>query len=191
MLLLLDNYDSFTWNIYHYISEQGANVKVFRNDQIDSAYVKKHNFKGIVLSPGPGHPSNSGNMVSIIKDNFDHIPILGVCLGHQAIALAFGAKIVKMKKVMHGRTDFIKIIKKNNLFTNIRSGFNATRYHSLEIQKASIPSNIEINAVTKENNIMAKKIKNKHIYGLQFHPESIETEYGKELFKNFLKVCSK
>ncbi len=189
MFLLLDNYDSFTWNIYHYVSELGIKIKVLRNDKVNSEYIRSREIKGIILSPGPGHPFYSGNMLSIIKDNYRNVPILGICLGHQAIAFAFGAKIVKMHKVMHGRTDKIKIVKRNNLFLNIKNSFTATRYHSLEIKKETLPKNIEVTALTADSKIMAIKVKNKNVYGLQFHPESIETEYGKILFKNFVSVC--
>ena len=190
MFLLIDNYDSFTWNIYHYVSELGTKVNVCRNDEISSGDIINKKYKGVIFSPGPGHPSSSGNMVNIIKEIYNKIPILGICLGHQAIAYAFGGKIVRMKKVMHGRTDNIKIIKKNIIFNQINTNFIATRYHSLEVQKKSLPKNIQITACTKNNTIMAIKLKNKHVYGLQFHPESIETKYGKKLFSNFIKVCN-
>ena len=191
MFLLLDNYDSFTWNIYHYLSFFNVKVDVKRNDKINSKKVILNNYNGIIFSPGPGRPENAGNMMNIIENCYNKIPMLGICLGHQAIGKFFGAKIIKMKNVMHGRTDSIKWIKKNSLLKEIPTTFIATRYHSLEISKKNLPSNIEISAISSEENIMAIKIRNKKIYGLQFHPESISTIYGKFFFKNFIQECNK
>ncbi|MDA9559247.1 aminodeoxychorismate/anthranilate synthase component II [Alphaproteobacteria bacterium] len=191
MFLLLDNYDSFTWNIYHYMSSFDVKVDVIRNDKINSKRVILNNYNGIIFSPGPGRPENAGNMMNIIKDCYENIPMLGICLGHQAIGMFFGAKIIKMKNVMHGRTDTMKWIKKNSLLKKIPNKFIATRYHSLEISNKNLPPNIEISAVTSKNNIMAIKIRDKKIYGLQFHPESISTMYGQLFFKNFILECNK
>ena len=191
MFLLLDNYDSFTWNIYHYMSSFDVKVDVIRNDKINSKKVILNNYNGIIFSPGPGRPENAGNMMNIIKDCYGRTPMLGICLGHQAIGMFFGAKIIKMKNVMHGRTDTMKWIKKNSLLKTIPNKFTATRYHSLEISNKNLPSNIEVSAVSSKNNIMAIKIKNKKIYGLQFHPESISTMYGHLFFKNFILECNK
>ena len=191
MFLLLDNYDSFTWNIYHYMRSFDVKVDVIRNDKINSKKVILNNYNGIIFSPGPGRPENSGNMMNIIKDCYVNTPMLGICLGHQAIGMFFGAKIIKMKNVMHGRTDTMKWIKKNSLLKKIPNKFTATRYHSLEICNKNLPSNIEVSAVSSKKNIMAIKIKNKKIYGLQFHPESISTMYGHLFFKNFILECNK
>ncbi len=189
MFLLLDNYDSFTWNVYHYLKSFKIKVEVKRNDKINYINDSFKKYKGIVFSPGPGKPENAGDMMNIIDRYKDIIPMLGICLGHQAIGASFGAKIIKMKKVMHGKTDTITLIKKNNIVKNIPKKFIATRYHSLEISNKFLPSNIQTLATSAEKNIMAIKIKGKKIYGLQFHPESIATSYGKVFFKNFIEIC--
>ena len=189
MFLLLDNYDSFTWNVYHYLASFNVKVEVYRNDKINIERIKNKNYIGIVFSPGPGKPENAGKMIDIIKEYYKNIPMLGICLGHQAIGLSFGCKIIKMNKVMHGRTDNIKKIKNNALYKGIPNELIATRYHSLEICNKNIPKEVEVFARTKKNNIMGIKIKNKNIYGLQFHPESIETMFGKKFFENFIIEC--
>ena len=192
MLLLLDNYDSFTWNVYHFLKSFKVKVQVVRNNKIKASDNNKfEKYKGIVFSPGPGKPENAGEMMNIISNYKDKIPMLGICLGHQAIGASFGAKIVKMKKVMHGKTDNITILKNSNIIKNIPNNFIATRYHSLEISKKYLPKEIEVIAENKEKSIMAIKVKNKKIYGLQFHPESIATLNGELFFKNFIKICYK
>ena len=189
MLLLIDNYDSFTWNIYHYLAIFKYDVEVVRNDKFDIRIALSKKYKGIILSPGPGHPKKTGNVIELIKSNNFNIPMLGICLGHQALAYSYGATISKMKNVMHGRKD--KIIKKKNipLFKNIPKEFLATRYHSLEIKKLKLPKKIEIIAATLNGCIMGLKIKGKNSFGLQFHPESIATEYGEIIFENFINIC--
>ena len=189
MLLLLDNYDSFTWNVYHFLKSFKIKVDVIRNDKIYVSNSKFDKYKGIVFSPGPGKPETAGEMMNIINYYGNNIPMLGICLGHQAIGACFGAKIVKMKKVMHGKTDNITILKKSNIIKNIPNNFIATRYHSLEISKKNLPKEIEILAENKKKSIMAIKIKGKKIYGLQFHPESIATLSGKLFFENFVNIC--
>lgn len=192
MLLLLDNYDSFTWNVYHFLKSFKVKVQVVRNNKLKASdNYKFEKYKGIVFSPGPGKPENAGEMMNIISNYKDKIPMLGICLGHQAIGASFGAKIVKMKKVMHGKTDNITILKKSNIIKNIPNNFIATRYHSLEISNKNLPKEIEVLAENKEKSIMAIKVKNKKIYGLQFHPESIATSNGELFFKNFIKICYK
>ena len=192
MLLLLDNYDSFTWNVYHFLKSFKVKVQVVRNNKIKASDSNKfEKYKGIVFSPGPGKPENAGEMMNIISNYKDKIPMLGICLGHQAIGASFGAKIVKMKKVMHGKTDNITILKNSNIIKNIPNNFIATRYHSLEISNKNLPKEIEVLAENKEKSIMAIKVKNKKIYGLQFHPESIATSNGELFFKNFIKICYK
>ena len=192
MLLLLDNYDSFTWNVYHFLKSFRVKVQVVRNNKIKASDNNKFGkYKGIVFSPGPGKPENAGEMMNIISNYKDKIPMLGICLGHQAIGASFGAKIVKMKKVMHGKTDNITILKNSNIIKNIPNNFIATRYHSLEISNKNLPKEIEVLAENKEKSIMAIKVKNKKIYGLQFHPESIATSNGELFFKNFIKICYK
>ena len=192
MLLLLDNYDSFTWNVYHFLKSFKVKVQVVRNNKIKASDNNKfEKYKGIVFSPGPGKPENAGEMMNIISNYKDKIPMLGICLGHQAIGASFGAKIVKMKKVMHGKTDNITILKNSNIIKNIPNNFIATRYHSLEISNKNLPKEIEVLAENKEKTIMAIQVKNKDIYGLQFHPESIATSNGELFFKNFIKICYK
>ena len=192
MLLLLDNYDSFTWNVYHFLKSFKVKVQVVRNNKIKASDNNKfEKYKGIVFSPGPGKPENAGEMMNIIRNYKNKIPMLGICLGHQAIGASFGAKIVKMKKVMHGKTDNITILKNSNIIKNIPNNFIATRYHSLEISTKSLPKEIEVLAENKEKTIMAIQVKNKDIYGLQFHPESIATSNGELFFKNFIKICYK
>ena len=192
MLLLLDNYDSFTWNVYHFLKSFKVKVQVIRNNKLKASdNYKFEKYKGIVFSPGPGKPENAGEMMNIIRSYKDKIPMLGICLGHQAIGASFGAKIVKMKKVMHGKTDNITILKNSNIIKNIPNNFIATRYHSLEISNKNLPKEIEVLAENKEKSIMAIKVKNKKIYGLQFHPESIATSNGELFFKNFIKICYK
>ena len=192
MLLLLDNYDSFTWNVYHFLKSFQVKVQVVRNNKIKASDNNKfEKYKGIVFSPGPGKPENAGEMMNIISNYKDKIPMLGICLGHQAIGASFGAKIVKMKKVMHGKTDNITILKNSNIIKNIPNNLIATRYHSLEISNKYLPKEIEVLAENKEKSIMAIKVKNKKIYGLQFHPESIATSNGELFFKNFIKICYK
>ena len=192
MLLLLDNYDSFTWNVYHFLKSFNVKVQVVRNNKIKANDNNKfEKYKGIVFSPGPGKPENAGEMMDIISNYKNKIPMLGICLGHQAIGASFGAKIVKMKKVMHGKTDNITILKNSKIIKNIPNNFIATRYHSLEISNKYLPKEIEVLAENKEKSIMAIKVKNKKIYGLQFHPESIATSNGELFFKNFIKMCYK
>ena len=189
MFLLVDNYDSFTWNIYHNIASKGIKVIVKRNDKINLECLND-NYKGIIFSPGPGHPKNSNSMIKIIDKCKSKIPLLGICLGHQALAYSFGADITKMKKVMHGKTDEISIIKKNKIFKSFPKSFLATRYHSLKVSNKNIPKVIEVIAKTKCKTIMAFKIRSFDIYGVQFHPESIASEFGDLLFKNFIKLCN-
>ena len=189
MFLLIDNYDSFTWNVYHSIARQGAKVIVRRNDELNLEKISQDNLKGIIFSPGPGHPKDSSCMLKIIDKFKIKVPLLGICLGHQALALSFGANIKKMKKVMHGKTDNVIIIKRNELFKNFPNNFLATRYHSLEVVRKNMPKNIEVLAISKKKTIMALKIKKCNIYGVQFHPESIASQYGDTLFKNFIELC--
>ena len=185
-VLLIDNYDSFTYNLYHYISRFNKNVDVIRNDKIDSKAILKKNYKKIVISPGPGNPNQAGNCLKIVKDVYKKIPILGVCLGHQVIGQAFGGKIVSANNLMHGKTSKIKHIKKG-LFKNIKNNFEATRYHSLVVDRKRLSKNLIITAETKNKTIMGLMHKNYNIHGFQFHPESISTKVGMKLIENFIK----
>ncbi len=185
-VLLIDNYDSFTYNLYHYISKFNKNVDVIRNDQINSKTILRKKYKKIVISPGPGNPNQAGNCLKIVKDVYKKIPILGVCLGHQVIGQAFGGKIISAKNLMHGKTSKIKHIKKG-LFKNIKNNFEATRYHSLIVDRKRLSKDLIITAETKNKTIMGLMHKFYDIHGFQFHPESISTKVGMKLIENFLK----
>ena len=186
MILLIDNYDSFTYNLVQYLGEIGAKLKVFRNDKISIAQAKKLNPSHIVISPGPGRPKDAGISNKIIKEFAGKVPILGVCLGHQCIGEVFGSKIVRADRLMHGKTS--KVFHNNKgVFKGIKNPFEATRYHSLIIQKKGLPAVLEITAQTKEKEIMGIRHKKLAVFGVQFHPESILTKEGKGLLKNFIK----
>ena len=184
-ILLLDNYDSFTYNLYHYISKFKKNVDVVRNDKIDEATILRKKYDKIVISPGPGNPNQAGNCLKIVKKVSKRIPILGVCLGHQIIGQVLGGKIISAKKLMYGKTNKIKHNKKG-LFKNIENNFEATRYHSLIIEGKSLPEELTITAETSDKIIMGIKHKDYNIHGFQFHPESIRTKIGIKLIKNFI-----
>ena len=187
MIVLIDNYDSFTFNVYHYFSELGVEVNVFRNDKISSDKIISMNPKAIILSPGPCTPNEAGICLDLIDKCKSLFPILGICLGHQSIGQAFGGKIVQCAEIMHGKIDNIQ---HNNhpIFNSVKNEFKATRYHSLIIQNESLSKDFEIIAKTKNNIIMAIAHKTKNIIGLQFHPESIGTTNGKTILKNFLDI---
>lgn len=184
MLLLLDNYDSFTYNLVQYLAELGADVKVFRNDEITVDKVISQKPDYIVLSPGPGRPENAGIMNALIKQTAGTIPILGVCLGHQAIGQVYGARISYAPSLMHGKTSPVTH-EQSTLFKNVPSPFTATRYHSLVIDRSSLPKQFTVTAWTGDV-IMGIEQKEKMLYGVQFHPESILTTEGKKILKNFL-----
>jgi len=184
-ILLIDNYDSFTYNLFHYISKFKNNVEVVRNDKIDGKTILKKKFNKIVISPGPGNPNQAGNCLKIVQDVYKKIPILGVCLGHQIIGQVFGGKIVQAKNLMHGKTSKINHDKKG-LFKNIKNNFDATRYHSLVIDRKNFPKKLIITAETQNKIIMGLMHKDYNIHGFQFHPESISTKVGMKLIKNFI-----
>ncbi len=184
-ILLIDNYDSFTFNLYHYISSLGVKVDVVRNDKITANDIKKNKYNRIVISPGPGNPNQSGNCINILKSLHKEIPFLGVCLGHQIIGQVFGSKIIQAKKLMHGKISKIKS-KKIGILKNLPKTFEATRYHSLIIEKKSLSENLKITAETEEGLIMAVQHKVYNIHGVQFHPESIKTKLGMKILKNFV-----
>ena len=186
-ILLIDNYDSFTFNLYHYLSSLGTNVEVIRNDRINSKQILKKKYSKIVISPGPGNPSQSGNCLKIVKSLYKKIPILGVCLGHQIIGQVFGSKIVQAKKLMHGKTSKI-ISKKTGILKNLPKTFEATRYHSLIIDKECLSKDLEITAETKDGLIMGVRHKKYNVHGVQFHPESIKTKIGIKILKNFIRI---
>ena len=184
-ILLIDNYDSFTYNLYHYLSALKCKVEVYRNDKIDADKIKKNKYKKIVISPGPGNPTQAGNCLKIVKTLYKTIPILGVCLGHQIIGQAFKSKIVIAKKLMHGKTSLIKHNQKG-IFKGIIKVISATRYHSLIIDKKNLSKDLIITAETKDKIIMGIMHKKYNVHGVQFHPESIKTPEGMKLLKNFL-----
>ena len=185
MLLMIDNYDSFTYNLVQYLAEIGQEVKVVRNDKISIEEINKLNPQYIVISPGPCTPNEAGISLELIEAFKGKIPILGVCLGHQSIGQAFGGKIVHAQTIMHGKTSKISHNNKS-VFRGIKDPFIATRYHSLVIEKQTLPNCFDITAWTDDNEIMGIKHKELAIEGVQFHPESILSEHGHDLLKNFL-----
>tara|TARA_B100000401_G_scaffold272155_1_gene185551 strand:- start:92 stop:664 length:573 start_codon:yes stop_codon:yes gene_type:complete len=186
-IILIDNYDSFTFNLFHYLSSLKVNVDVIRNDKITAKEIIKKKYNKIVISPGPGNPSQSGNCINIVKSLHKKIPILGVCLGHQIIGQVFGSKIVQAKKLMHGKTSNI-ISKKTGILKNLPKNFKATRYHSLIIDKKTLSKDLEITANTKDGIIMGVQHRKYNVHGVQFHPESIKTKLGIKILKNFVKL---
>jgi len=189
MILMIDNYDSFTYNLVQYLGSLGAQIKVFRNDKITlGQIIKKIRPKKIVISPGPGRPEDAGISCELIREFAGLIPILGVCLGHQAIGYVYGGRIIGAKKLMHGKTSLIYHNKKD-IFKEIPNPFEATRYHSLIVERKSLPSCLEITAWTKEKEIMGLKHKKYPLWGVQFHPESILTKQGLRILANFLTRC--
>lgn len=188
---MIDNYDSFTYNLYQYIGELYEDIKVVRNDEISVEDIEKfHNLQGIVISPGPGVPEDSGICIEVIKRYGCDIPILGICLGHQAIAKAYGGNVVRAKEIKHGKTSMVEHVE-NELFKGIKNPIRAMRYHSLIVDKESIiPTHIVKIAESDDGILMGIKHKSFPVYGLQFHPESILTECGHGIIKNFLQeVC--
>ena len=184
-ILLIDNYDSFTFNLYHYLSSLRANVEVVRNDKIKSNQIMKKKYERIVISPGPGNPNQAGNCINIVKSLYKRIPMLGVCLGHQIIGQVFGSKIIQANKLMHGKTSII-LSKKIGILKNSPKKFEATRYHSLIVDKKTMSKDLIITAETKDGVIMGLMHKKYNVHGVQFHPESIKTPIGLKLLKNFI-----
>ncbi|MEG6566215.1 aminodeoxychorismate/anthranilate synthase component II [Thermoanaerobacterium saccharolyticum] len=190
MILLIDNYDSFTYNLYQFIGEIYSDILVVRNDRIGLNDIALMNPKGIIISPGPGRPENAGISVNIVDEFEGKIPILGICLGHQAIGYAYGAKIIRATTIMHGKTSSVNHVGEG-VFKGVKSPIKAMRYHSLVIDKNLLPESLEITAETDDGTIMAIKHKRHHVYGLQFHPESILTDDGKNILKNFVEgICN-
>ena len=185
MILMIDNYDSFTYNLVQYLGELGQDVQVHRNDQIGVAEIERLRPTHIVISPGPCTPTEAGVSVETIQKLGGKIPILGVCLGHQSIGQAYGGRIVRAKELMHGKTSMIQHTG-NGVFRELPSPFQATRYHSLVIERATLPECLEITAWTDDGEIMGVRHKRLAVEGVQFHPESILTEHGHLLLKNFL-----
>jgi anthranilate synthase component 2 len=186
MLLVIDNYDSFTYNLVQYFGELGEDVRVFRNDEITLEGVERLNPSRIVVSPGPCTPNEAGISVAAIRHFAGKVPILGVCLGHQSIGQAFGGRIVHARQLMHGKTSAIHH-NNGSVFRGLPAGFQATRYHSLVIERASLPDCLEVTAWTDDGEIMGVRHKTLPVEGVQFHPESILTEHGHAMLKNFLE----
>ena len=187
MILMIDNYDSFTYNLVQYLEELGQEVRIFRNDALTINNIKKLKPAKIVISPGPGRPEDAGITCEVIREFAGKIPILGVCLGHQAIGYVFGGRVVRARRLMHGKTSKIYHNKKD-IFRGIPNPFVATRYHSLLLAREDFPGCLEITAETCEKEIMGLKHKVYPVWGVQFHPESILTKSGKQLLDNFLKL---
>jgi len=184
-IILIDNYDSFTFNLYHYLSSLKVSVDIFRNDEITEKQIVKNNYDRIVISPGPGNPNQSGNCIKIVKSLYKTIPILGVCLGHQIIGQVFGSKIIQAEKLIHGKTSLIKS-NRIGILKDLPYEFEATRYHSLIIDKKTLSNELEITAQTNDGIIMGIKHKKYNVHGVQFHPESIKTIIGIKILKNFI-----
>lgn len=185
MLLMIDNYDSFTYNLFQYFGELGEEVNVFRNDKITIEEIESLRINGLAISPGPGRPGEAGISVDAIRHFAGKVPILGVCLGHQSIGEAFGARIVHAKMIMHGKTSPIHHDNKG-VYKDLPNPFEATRYHSLVIERATLPGCLRVSAETEDGEIMGVKHNEHPIEGIQFHPESILTKVGKDLLRNFL-----
>jgi anthranilate synthase component II len=187
MLLMLDNYDSFTYNLVQYFGELGEQVQTYRNDCINVNEIEALRPTRIVISPGPCSPKEAGVSVAVIKHFAGKVPILGVCLGHQAIGYAFGGNVVRAKKVMHGKTDRIST-QATGVFRNLPMSFDVARYHSLVVEESTLPTDLEVTAVSSDGEIMGLRHKSLPIEGVQFHPESVASEYGHALLKNFLLI---
>ena len=187
MILVIDNYDSFTYNLVQYLGELGAEVRVHRNDQITLDQIRAMKPERLVVSPGPGLPSNAGIIVNAIRELAGKLPILGVCLGHQALGEAFGGKIKGAPTLMHGKTSEI-CHDSRTIFRGLPYRFKATRYHSLVLDKEAIPDCLEVSATTTDGVIMGLRHRDYPVEGVQFHPESVMTEHGKRILENFLKL---
>jgi len=188
--LVIDNYDSFTFNLVHYLGELGTKLDVIRNDEKTSEEIVGADYRGLILSPGPCTPNEAGICVDLIQKADGKLPIFGVCLGMQSIAQAYGGKVVRAPYMMHGKTSPVHHEQKD-IFSGVPTPFTATRYHSLIAEKESLPDCLEVTAWTDDNIIMALAHQSDLIYGVQFHPESIASEYGHKLLKNFIDLCHK
>ena len=186
MIILIDNYDSFTWNLYHFLGDLGCKIEVHRNDKISVSEVIKLKPKQIVISPGPCDPNSAGISMNLVNAAIENdIPLLGVCLGHQSIAQAMGGEIIRCHEIIHGKTDSIFNDQKT-IFNGLPDNFKATRYHSLVVSNDSLPNNIEISARTNDGIIMGIRHKESRVEGIQFHPESIATDFGHKILENFI-----
>ncbi|MCT2538186.1 aminodeoxychorismate/anthranilate synthase component II [Aquibacillus koreensis] len=191
MILLIDNYDSFTYNLYQYISELGKEVKVIRNDKLTIDDIREWKPEAIILSPGPGTPQDAGICIEVVKQLSTEFPILGICLGHQAIGAAYGGNIIHAKQIKHGKTSMVSH-QNDEIFNYLQQPLEVMRYHSLVIEKEQVPSDLVVTATTMDDReIMAVKHTYLPVYGLQFHPESIGTKEGKKILKNFFTAIRK
>ena len=189
MLAVIDNYDSFTYNLVHYLGELGAECRVFRNDAVAVEEVIALRPRGIVLSPGPGYPRSAGICLDLVKQAAGAVPLLGVCLGHQAIGQAFGGRIIRAPKLMHGKLSAIRH-EGDGLFDGLPQEFEATRYHSLMVERDSLPETLQVNAEADQGVIMGLTHREWPVFGVQFHPESIASEHGHALLSNFLRATA-
>jgi anthranilate synthase component II len=187
MIILIDNYDSFTWNLYHYLGDLGVQTVVHRNDKISVGQVMSARPEAIVISPGPGTPSQAGMIVDLVKEAAGKIPVFGVCLGLQAIGEAFGGDVVRAPTQMHGKVSAVRHTDKG-VFKGVPQSFSATRYHSLVVDRATLPPELEVTAET-DGIIMGLQHQSKNLHGVQFHPESIASEHGHDILKNFLDLA--
>lgn len=187
MLLLIDNYDSFTFNLYQMLGEIYKDIKVVRNDAITIEEISNIDLDGIIISPGPGRPEDAGICIEVIKNFTGKLPLLGICLGHQAIGHAFGGNVIGAEKIMHGKTSEITT-EACDIFKDMPEKFEVMRYHSLVVENSSLPKELKVIAKTEDNVIMGVKHKDYELYGLQFHPESILTQYGDKMLRNFVEV---
>jgi len=188
MILVIDNYDSFTYNLVHYLNELGAETHVVRNDAIGVAEALGMKPQGVLLSPGPKTPNEAGICLALLEAAPADLPIFGVCLGHQAIGQAFGGEVVRAKALMHGKTSQIRHEGKG-VFAGLKNPFTATRYHSLSVEKQALPAELEVTAWTEDGEIMGVQHRSRPVHGVQFHPESIATECGHDLLANFLRIA--
>lgn len=188
MIIIIDNYDSFTYNLYQYIGEINPAIEVYRNDGISMEEIRKKAPTHIVLSPGPGYPKDAGITKTVAKALGSEIPILGVCLGHQAIGEAYGGKVIPAGELMHGKASQVQLLKNCELFQGVEDSIQAGRYHSLVVERESLPEELEITAITGDGVIMGLKHRRFPLFGIQFHPESVLTPHGKKILDNFLKI---
>ena len=187
MIILLDNYDSFTWNLWHFLQEIGAKVKIIKNDELTIDDIISLNPSGLVISPGPGVPENAGITVELIKETKKLFPIFGVCLGHQAIAEAFGSELENMDEVLHGVGNKIKVLEDDVLYNDIPKEFEVGRYHSWQVKKETLGDIFKLTSVDENGNVMSIRHNSMDLVGVQYHPESILTEYGLKIIENWLK----
>jgi len=187
-IMIIDNYDSFTYNLYQYVGEINPNIEVYRNDRITIDEIREKEPSHIIISPGPGFPKNAGICIELVRVLGEHIPILGVCLGHQAIGEAFGGKVVHARELMHGKASEIHVDRECELFRNLSEKLRVGRYHSLIVQKEELPDSLKVTAHTANGEIMGLMHERYPVFGIQFHPESILTPEGKEILGNFLNI---